>query len=40
VKCVISLFSFSACLSIEKRKATGMFELTLYPGTLLTLFIR
>jgi len=26
-KCVISLFSFSACLSSEKRKAPGMFEL-------------
>jgi len=40
VKCVVSLFSFSPCLSIEEREASGMFELILYPDTLLKLFIR
>jgi len=40
VKCVISLFSFSACLSIEERKVPGMLEIILYPDTLLKLFIR
>ena len=35
VKGVISLISFSACLSFEYRKATYLFVLTLYPTTLL-----
>jgi hypothetical protein len=39
VKDVISLIAFPACLSFEYRKATGLFELSLYPATLLKLFI-
>ena len=39
VKDVISLISFSAYLSFEQRKATNLFELILYPATLLKLFI-
>ena len=39
VKGVVSLISFSACLSFEYRKATDLFELILYPATLLKLFI-
>jgi len=35
VEGVISLISFSACLAFEKRKATDLFELVLYPVTLL-----
>jgi hypothetical protein len=36
---IISLISFSVCLSFGYRKATGLFELILYPATLLNLFI-
>jgi hypothetical protein len=36
---VISQISFSACLSFDYRKATDLFELILYPATLLKLFI-
>ena len=39
VRGVISLFSFTACLSFEWRKATDLFELILYSNTLLKLFI-
>ena len=39
VKGVISLISFSICLSFAYRKATDLFELILYPATLLKLFI-
>ena len=39
MKCVISLISISDYLSFEKRKATHLFELILYPDTLLKLFI-
>ena len=39
VKGVISLISFSACLSFEWRKATDLYELILYPSTLLKKFI-
>jgi hypothetical protein len=39
VRGVISLISLSACLSFEYRKATDLFELILYPATLLELFI-
>ena len=35
VKGVVSLISFSACLSFEYRKATDLFDLVLYPATLL-----
>jgi hypothetical protein len=38
VKGVVSLISFSACLSFEYRKATDLFELFLYLATLLKLF--
>ena len=40
VKGVISLISFSACLSFDYRKPTDLFELILYPATLLKLLIR
>ena len=40
VKGVISLISFSACLSFDCKKATDLFELILYLVTLLKLFIR
>jgi len=40
VKGVISLIHFSACLFFEWRKAPDLFELILYPATLLKLFIR
>ena len=39
VKVVISLISFSACLSFEYKKATDLFKLILYLDTLLKLFI-
>ena len=39
VKGFVSLISFSAHLSIVLRRATDLFELILYPGTLLKLFI-
>jgi hypothetical protein len=39
VKGVISLISFSSRLSFEYRKTIYLFELILYPGTLLKLFI-
>jgi hypothetical protein len=39
MKGVISLISFSACLSFEYRKNTTLFELILYMATLLKLFI-
>jgi hypothetical protein len=39
VKGDVSLISFSACLSLEKKKATDLFELIFYPATLLKLFI-
>jgi hypothetical protein len=38
VKGVVSLMSFSACLSFDKQ-ATDLFELILYQVTLLKLFI-
>jgi hypothetical protein len=37
---VVSLISFSACLSFVYTKATDLFELILYPATSLKLFIR
>ena len=40
VKGVVSLISFSACLSFVYRKAIDLFELILYPATSLKLFIR
>jgi hypothetical protein len=40
VKGVVSLISFSACLSFVYRKATDLFELILYPASSLKLFIR
>jgi len=40
VKSVISLIPFSACLSFEQMKTTDLFQLILYPATLLKLFIR
>jgi hypothetical protein len=40
VKVVMSQISFSACLSFKSRKATDLFELIIYPVTLLKLFIR
>ena len=40
VKGDVSLISFSACLSLEKKKATDLFELIFYPATLLKLFTR
>jgi hypothetical protein len=40
VKVVVSLISFSVHLSFGYRKATDLFELILYPDTLLKLFIR
>jgi len=40
MKHVISLISFSAYSSFEYRKATDLFELILFPVTLLKLFIR
>jgi hypothetical protein len=39
VKSVVSLISFSSFLSFEERKATHLFQLILYPATLLKLFI-
>ena len=39
-KGVVSLISFSACLSFVYRKAIDLFELILYPATSLKLFIR
>ena len=39
-KGVVSLISFSACLSFVYRKAIDLFELILYPATTLKLFIR
>jgi hypothetical protein len=39
-KGVVSLISFSACLSFVYRKASDLFELILYPATSLKLFIR
>ena len=39
VKGVISLISFSTCLSFEYRKATDLLELTLFLAILLKLFI-
>jgi hypothetical protein len=38
VKGIICLISFSACLSFEYRKATDLFNLILYPATLLKSF--
>ena len=38
VKGVISLISFSACLSFEQKKAIDLFEIILYPATLLNFF--
>jgi hypothetical protein len=40
VKCAVPLISFSFQLSFEQRKATDLFELILYPVTLLKLIIR
>ena len=40
VKGVVSLISFSACLSFEYKKASDLFELILYQDTALKLFIR
>jgi hypothetical protein len=40
VKGVIALISFSSFLSFECRKATGLFELILYPATLLDIKFR
>ena len=40
VKGVVSLISFSACLSFDWRKHTDLFELTLYPATVLKLLTR
>jgi hypothetical protein len=40
VTTVVSLVSFSACLSFDQKNATDLFELILYPATLLKLFIR
>ena len=40
VKGVVSLISFSACLSFVYRKDIDLFELILYPVTSLKLFIR
>ena len=37
---VVSLISFSACLSFEYKKSTDVLELILYPATLLKLFIK
>jgi hypothetical protein len=37
VKGVGSLMSFSACVSFVLRKATDLFDLILYPATLLML---
>jgi hypothetical protein len=39
VKGIASLISFSGCLSFVYRKFTDLFELILYPTTLLKLFI-
>jgi hypothetical protein len=39
-KGVVSLISFSACLTFVYRKAIGLFELILYQATSLKLFIR
>jgi hypothetical protein len=39
VKDVISLISFSACLSFEQKKGTDLFEIILHPATLLKFFI-
>ena len=39
VKDVVSLICFSVCLSFIQKKATDLFELILYPATLLKLFI-
>jgi hypothetical protein len=39
VKGVVSLISFSVCLSFEYRKAIHWMELILYPATLLKLFV-
>jgi hypothetical protein len=39
VNSVVSLISFSACLSFEYRKATDLIQLILFPATLLNLFI-
>ena len=39
LKGVISLISFSACLSFEHRNAIDLFELILYAVTLLTLSV-
>jgi hypothetical protein len=39
LKGVISLMHFSVCLSFEYKKATDLFEIILYPTTLLKLFI-
>jgi hypothetical protein len=36
---VVSLLSFSTCLSFVQRKTTDLFELVLYPPTVLKLFI-
>jgi hypothetical protein len=36
----LSLITFLACLSLEKRKATDFFKLILYPDTWLKLFFR
>jgi hypothetical protein len=38
-KGVVSIISFSSCLSVEYRKATHLFELILYLASLLKLFI-
>jgi hypothetical protein len=40
LKGVVSLISFSACLSFVKRKGIDLFELISYPVTALKLFIR
>ena len=39
VKSVVSLFSFFTHLSFVQRKASDLFELILYPVTLMTLFV-
>jgi hypothetical protein len=40
LKGVVSLVSFLACLSSEQMKAMDLFELILYPVTLLKLFVK
>jgi len=40
IKGAISLISFSACFYFVERNATDLFELILYPATLLKVFVR